>query len=486
MNSPSFTFLKLAEYKRGPKQGFRTFAIATFVLPSMVVLATACTPASQSGASGAGTAAGGPSSEWKEGYGGDTQAIEVVRQIESFCFRARSLRGAVLNSAMEAVDRNGQEVDVTSGLCQLIEKGELRVEMVEQPMVKGEPKDMANYPYEKPRRLEVKRAFWSDKSVVSDKREALLLHELVPLIGLDDTDYVRSTRLFVALSGLENRVTIESCDGKRIEAVFASGNAELLRFYSNHLGNRLCDPAMYVMKRHAAKKSLGEELTREVQSHYAWGVFTRIAAAKTHDEITEASAFLQKVFTEIPESLADWTPDTCQAIGELRPGHFRCGTIAQVIAGASPRLKYRHTPVTASLGLSEFDRASIVFMEMLDIRRQTFRTTQGNPLFNRSGNLSSAVVRAALEAQNWTLLMYLGQIQRRANPSAVASEVLLKDINFSSVKRNTVGDELTDEYDYPVIRKIGSCLESELRIYAAGILDGIRTDSLVCGTIDSI
>lgn len=456
------------------------------VLPA-VVLATACSPANQLNPAGGGTAAGGPSTEWKEGYGGDTQAIEVVREIEGICFRARKLRGAILNSAMEAVDRNGKSIDVISGLCKLIEQGELRIEMVDQPMVKGEPKDMANYPHEKPRRLEVKRSYWSSKSQnLSEKHEALLLHELVPLIGLEDADYVRSTRLMIALSGLDSRVTIESCDERRIEAVFSSGNTELLRQYMNFQGHRLCEPAMVVMKRHAPQKSLGEELTREMQNYFAWGIFSRIVAAKSQDEISEASAFLQKTFSMLPAALAEWTPDTCQAIGEVRTGHFRCGTMVQVVAGASLRLKYRNSPSSNSLGFAEFDRAAIVLMEMLNIRRGSLGSVDGNPLFTASGNVSPAVVASAMEAQNWTLLMYIGQIQRRVNPELLPSEVLLKDINFASVKRNTVGVDLTDGETFPSIRKIGGCMEMELRVYLAGLLDGLRTDSLVCGTTGAI
>jgi hypothetical protein len=455
------------------------------VVPAMI-LSTACNPAGGPGTSDVNTAAGGPSTEWKEGYGGDTQAIDVVRQIEGVCFRAKRLRGSVLNSAMEAIGRNGQPVDVVAGLCKLMEQGELRVEMVDQPVVKGEPKDMANYPYEKPRRLEVKRSYWSDKTIPSDKREALLLHELIPLIGLDDVDYVRSARLLVALNGVENRVLIEACDEKRIEAVYSSGNPDILRHYTNHLGFKLCEPAVAVMKRHASSKVFGEELTREMYHHYAWGIFGRIVKAASQDEIAEALGYMQKTFSVLEESLGEWTPDTCKDIGEVRAGHFRCGSMVHVVAGASPRLKYRLAKFPGSMGFSEFDRAAIMFMEMLDIRRKTLGTVEGNPLFSESGNLSQSVIQSAIEAQNWTLLMYLGQMQRRLNPTSPASAVLLKGMDFAAVKRNTVGDEINDEYVYPLIGQVGRCMDVEIKNYVSAILDGLRTDFLVCGTTDVI
>ncbi len=263
---------------RGPQWASCLSALAV----GMVVLTSACSPPNKE----TGSPASGPTSEWKEGYGGDSVAIEVVREIENICFRTRTMRKGILSSSLET------DKDVASEVCGLLEPNALRVEPIEQPMVNGVAKDAANFPSARPRRLEVKREYW--KSADPDKRLALLLHEILPLVGLEDADYVRSTRVLLALEAKVNRVTIVSCDEKRIEAMYAGGEAEFLRFYTRDFGANRCKEVIAVLKRHVAAGNFEEELRKDIQHYYVWGVFTELVRAKTSSDMDRAMGLLQE------------------------------------------------------------------------------------------------------------------------------------------------------------------------------------------------
>lgn len=459
-------------------------ALTTLMATLALGLTAACTPAANPGGltgTTSGGPSGGPSTDWKEGYGGDTLEIEVLREIEEICSQARELRPAVLNNALEAKDSNGQAVDVTNGLCGMMRQGELRIEIVDQPMVAGEHKDMANFPYEKPRRLQVKRAWWQDKKIPLEKRKALFLHELIPLMGLSDVDYVRSTRLLIALAARENRVAIVACDEKRIEAAFAGASSELLRSYSTYLGNQLCPPARDIMRRYLVSSNFGEELTVAIQHHFVWGSFQRMARAASFDEMALATRFLSESLDLLHDSLIPWSIETCNELGEIRPSQFRCGTMLDVIVGASPALKMRAAGSTTLSGLDFFDRAAVMLVKLMEARRAATQSVDGNPLFNSSGDVSRAILARTIEAQNWPLLMVLGKVHKKFELSQIPPHRLLLDLNFTEIRRNTVSDAAGSDLFDSRIRPVKGCTDEEVRNHATGVINGDRADLLVCG-----
>lgn len=123
--------------------------------------------------------------DWKEGYGGDSVALEALQIIDFTCLQARKLRPFLLRRAMET------DKDVAGLLCGLLHTGEPNIESILQPRVNGVDKDAANYPNTKPKRLEIKKAFWKDPAQTAEAKEKMILHKVMPLIGLTDNGYAR-------------------------------------------------------------------------------------------------------------------------------------------------------------------------------------------------------------------------------------------------------------------------------------------------------
>lgn len=439
------------------------------VLCLTVFSSVACSPPNKDG----GTTASGPTTEWKEGYGGDSIAIEIVRHIETICFRTRTMRKGILSSSLET------DKDIAAEICGLLEPNALSVEPIEQPMVNGVAKDGANYPNARPRRLEIKRSYWSASAI--DKREALILHEILPLIGLEDADYVRSTRMLLALEAKINRTTIASCDEKRIEALFAGGDADFLKFYTKDFGSNRCEQVINVLKRHVTAGNFEEELKRDIQHYYLWGVFTDLVRAKNLPEMDKVSGIIRSAMVSLPDAFRDWSNDTCHSITQDPEDRPRsCGGFLNVIAAASPRLKHMTGSLSSSSYDEDFIRASIQVMGM--VRSDYTWEISNNPLM-MNDQVSSKIVQSAIEGQNWMLLYFLGRLQRRLNPELRASDVLLKDINFRLVQSKAASAEISDGLYSPAIVPMNRCIPEEIRLHSAAILDGTEVYGLFCGSV---
>jgi hypothetical protein len=439
------------------------------VLAVSVLSAVACTPPNKDG----GTTASGPKTDWKEGYGGDSMAIEVVRHIETICFRTRTMRKSVLSSSLET------DKDVAAEICGLLEPKALSVEPIEQPMVNGVAKDAANYPNSRPRRFEIKRKFWTSTASSIEKREALILHEILPLIGLEDEDYVRSSRLLLALEAKMGRVTIASCDEKRIEAIYAAGESDFLKFYTKDLGANRCEQVVDVLQRHVTSNGFEGELRADLQHFYIWGVFTDLVRAKTIPEMEKLSEMIRMALIRLPDAFGKWSQGACHLVAQVPEGFAKsCGGFLNVIAGASARLKFATMDISATAVDASFDRATL----------QIIGTVKSDPTWAFSNNpllvneqVSVSIVQSAIEGQNWLTLYVLGRLQHRLNSELRPSDVLLKDINFRAVQKNAPTSLISDGVHSPLVAPMSRCLPEEIRMHAASVLDGLETPGLICG-----
>lgn len=439
------------------------------VLVLSVFSALACTPPNKDG----GTTGSGPSTEWKEGYGGDSMAIEVVRHIETICFRTRTMRKTILSSSLET------EKDVAAEICGLLEPKALSVEPVKQPMVNGVEKDAANYPNSRPRRLEVKRSFWTAAASDNKKREALILHELMPLIGLEDEDLVRSSRILLALEAKIGRVTIASCDKKRIEAIYAAGDSDFLKFYTKDFGANSCEQVVDVLQRHTIANGFEGELRTDLQHFYIWGLFTALVRAKTPPEMDKLSAMIRVAMARLPDAFGKWSAGACSLIGvvpENRPK--TCGNFLNVIAGASARLKFATMDIGATAVDESFERAAIQVLGI--VGAEAAWTYTSSPLLDNH-HVSTSIVQSAIEGQNWTTLYFLGRLQRRLNSEVRPSDVLLKDMNFRAVQNNAPSAAIGDGVYNPLLAPMSRCKPEEIRMHAASVLDGAEIPNLSCG-----
>jgi hypothetical protein len=438
------------------------------VLAVTVLSAVACTPPNKDG----GTTAAGPKTEWKEGYGGDSMAIEVVRHIETICFRTRTMRKAILSSSLET------DKDVAAEICGLLEPKALSVEPIEQPMVNGVPKDAANYPNSRPRRFEIKRTFWTSTASDIDKREALILHEILPLIGLEDADYVRSSRLLLALEAKMGRVTIASCDEKRIEAIYAAGESEFLKFYTKDFGANRCEQVVDVLQRHVTSNVFEGELRADLQHFYIWGVFTELVRAKTIPEMEKLSEMIRIALIRLPDAFGKWSQGSCNLIAQAPEDVPKgCGGFLNVLAGASARLKFATMDISATAVDESFERAAL---QVLGTVRAEPTWAHNNPLFVNE-QVSSSIVQSAIEGQNWLTLYFLGRLQRGLNNEQRPSDVLLRDINFRAVQKNAPTSFISEGVHSPLVVPMSRCLPEEIRMHAASVLDGLEIPGLSCG-----
>jgi hypothetical protein len=442
------------------------FLIPIFTLS--IFSSVGCSPPNKDG----GPAVSGPTTDWKEGYGGDSMAIEVVRHIETICFRTRTMRKTILSSALET------EKDVSAEICGLLDKGELSVQPIDQPMVNGVEKDAANYPRARPRRLEIKRSFWTATANDIAAREALTLHEILPLIGLDDADYVRSSRLLLALEAKIGRVTIASCDEKRIEAVYAAGDGEFLKFYTRDLGSNRCEQVVNVLAKHVVSNSFEGELGTDLQHFYIWGIFMELVRAKTPSEMEKLAEMLRVSIVRLPDAFSKWSQGTCHLIAHVPENRPKtCGGFLNVIVGASPTLKFNTMEVSATTVDDSFDRAALQTLGLLQVE-PTLAHSKNPVLVN--DQLSSSIVQSAIEGQNWLILYYLGHLQRRFNSELRPSDVLLRDINFLAVRKNSPTEAFKDGVNSSKVVPLNRCLPEEIRLHAASILDGLQMPNLVC------
>lgn len=444
------------------------------VLCFSIFTAAACTPPNKEG----GASTSGPATDWKEGYGGDSLAIEIVRHIEKICFRTRAMRIGILSSSLAT------QKDLAKEVCGLLEPNALIVEPLDQPMVKGIAKDAVNYPNARPRRLEVKRSYWASTASDIDKRDGLILHEILPLIGLEDADYVRSTRMLVALQAGINQVTIASCDEKRIEAIYSAGNIDFLKLYTKNLGASRCEYAIDVLQKHVAADNFESELKFDLGHYYLWGVFTELARAKTAPDREKISTLMRKAILRLPGAFNQWSQDTCHWVAEVPDTSPKsCGNFFNVIAGASARLKYLTAESDREADAYSFERATIQVFEMVYMADKS--ELFNNPLLVNK-QVAPSIVRSAIEGQNWRTLFFLGDLQRRLNPDFRPSEALLTEMNFRSVQANAPTSYVKDGMYSPLVVPLKSCLPEEIRVHSALILDGTVVSRLRCGTNGSI
>lgn len=439
------------------------------VLAVIVFSAVACSPPNKDG----GPTAAGPTTDWKEGYGGDSMAIEVVRHIETICFRTRAMRKSILSSSLQT------DKDVSAEICGLLEPKVLSVEPIEQPMVNGVAKDAANYPNSRPRRLEIKRSYWTATASSIDKREALILHEILPLIGLEDADYVRSSRLLLALDAKMGRVTIASCDEKRIEAIYAAGESDFLKFYTKDFGANRCEQVVDVLRKHVTSNGFEGELRTDLQHFYIWGLFTELVRAKTIPEMEKVSEMIRIALLRLPDAFGNWSQGACHLVVQVSESLPKsCGGFLNVIAGASARLKFATMDLGATALDDSFERAALQVLGT--VRTDPTRTFPNNPLVVNE-QVSSSVVQSAIEGQNWLTLYFLGRLQRNLNTELRPSEVLLRDINFRAVQKNAPSSFISDGVYSPLVVPMSRCLPDEIRMHAAAILDGMEVFNLSCG-----
>lgn len=435
----------------------------------MMLAIAACTPPPQGGSGAAGTATTG---DWKEGYGGDSVALEAVRIIERVCFRSRSFRQNMLKAALET------DKDVSGAICDLLKTGELIVESVPQPVVNGIKKDAANYPYQKPRRLEIKNSYWSDLNTTDEAREELLLHELKPLIGLEDKDLVRSRRMKVMLDmnrGLMHEVT---CDASTIEALFAGATLEGLRYVAKELGLIGCEAGLKVIEKHSNNGSFELVLKTEIQQSYAIGLF--LGLVRVHDE--GSSRRSQGLFLEaarrLPYMLTPFSKSMCSLYSEGMRDRKTCSGILNYMIGAG--VAQKRVATSASLSIYDFDRVALVLISQM----QASGDKRLISLFTGDdGNVNQELVKSAIRVHNWSQLRLLGIIQRELNSEEKASRVLLRGINWQVLLDEILLQAF--ESNDPRILQYKSCAPINAQEHAAAVLDGIY-GALDCGGIQSI
>ncbi len=389
----------------------------------MMLAIAACTPPPQGG-SGAGTATTG---DWKEGYGGDSVALEAVRIIERVCFRSRGFRQNMLKAALET------DKDVSGSICDLLKKGELIVESVPQPVVNGIKKDAANYPYQRPRRLEIKNSYWNDVNTTDEAREEILLHELKPLIGLEDKDLVRSRRMKLILDINRGQMQEVACEAPSIEAMFAGASVDSARFVAKELGLAGCEVGMKIIEKRSNDGSFDLMLRTEIQQSYAMGLFAGLV--RIHDE--EASRRSQNLFVESSKTLSNmfspFSKTMCGLYTEGTRDRKTCVGLLNYMVGAS--VAQKRSATTASLSIYDFDRVAMVLISQMQASGDKHVITM---FLGEDGNVDRELVKAAVRVQNWAQLRILGIIQREVNPKAVASSVLLQGINWQSLLDETL------------------------------------------------
>lgn len=434
----------------------------------MMLAIAACTPPPQGG-SGAGSATTG---DWKEGYGGDSVALEAVRMIERVCFRSRSFRQNMLKAALET------DKDVSGAICDLLKRGELNIEAVAQPVVNGQKKDAANYPHQRPRRLEIKESYWTDVNTTDDAREELLLHELKPLIGLEDKDLVRSRRMKMIMDINRGQMHEVACEAPAIEAMFAGASAESARFIAKELGLFGCETGLKVIEKRSSDGSFDLMFRSEVQQSYAMGLFWGLV--RIHDE--EASRRTQALFVESAKKLSNmfspFSKPMCGLYTEGTRDRKTCVGLLSYMIGAS--VAQKRTATTASLSVYDFDRVGMVLISQM----QAAGDRQVTSMFlGGDGNVDRELVKAAVRVQNWPQLRILGIIQREVNPNQKASEVLLSGLNWQSLLDETFLQAF-ESNDTRVIQ-FRSCSPVDAEVHVSGVLDG-SYGSLDCSDTQKI
>jgi hypothetical protein len=426
--------------------------------PLMSVLAmslalSACSP------KGDGSGAGTPvSTEWKEGYGGDSIALEAVHVIEQMCSNTKILRQDLLKRSMET------KVEVSDSICDLLKPGQLVIESIKQPKVGGIDKDAANYPTARPRRLEIKAGYWTSLTTSAEARDKLVLHELLPLIGIEDTDYVRSTRLMIAIQTARRLAPEISCDPRRIEAVLSGADMDIARFVGRETGLLRCRSSIDVLTAYKPLKSDDENIRSETAQALAFGAF--IGAVQSFDvvDLEQFEDFFIALIGSVPEALGNWSPGLCSQDGARDlPNSNICGGLMEFVFGATPEQK--SLIVAKSNQTLDFDRATMNFLNRMVASPKLMAG------FIEDGRINQALAKAAIRSQNWMPLMMLGAVHRALKLPGRASVVILQGISWPEILHDGAQiPRLPGDRGFRV--DYNSCSTADIRSHAETTLDG--------------
>ncbi len=397
-------------------------------------------------------------SEWKEGYGGDSIALEVKDIIETTCFQSRKLRPYLIRRALET------EKDIADSICNLLNTGELIIESVDQPMVNGVAKDAANYPDARPRRMQIKKEWWKSPDTTAEKKEQVVLHELSPLIGLGDKDYVRSSRLQSALASLRGQTTAEiSCERSRLLALFAGAQNFHGRWLSLELGMLKCKSAMEVFFDTAKNETFETAMQLDIVHAYLLGLLMGVTRTTDARQIKEFETIFIESLVRLPDSLANWSPAMCQLASEEPSTARECGNIVELLFGATMRQRIFFGGAEDARPI-DFTRAS--YGLIIKIAESTEKSL-ADVLVVR-GNVDPLLAEAAIRSQSWPHLAFLGNLQRSFQPGQKASIKMLSTINWRNVIKAAHLNARVD-FREPAIT---SCVPDGLRQQATAIIDG--------------
>lgn len=422
---------------------------------ALLITISACTPAPQGGSGTGNTTATG----WKEGYGGDSIALEAVRIIEKVCFRVQGLRKPLLQRALNT------DKDIAGPLCDLLKPNELVIESVDQPKVNGIDKDAANYPDARPRRLEIKKAYWPNPKVSDDAREELLLHELLPLVGLEDKDYVRSSRLRIALQATGGRFLDLRCEAAQIQAILAGANPDLIRHYSRELGKMNCREALEILREHRANKTFDPDTLVDLQHGYTLGIFLSMARSMDDQLIAKAEMLFMESALALDSTFSYWSPDLCREMGSKLRKQQRCGGLAEYMVGASRTQKLIVT--IDERGAFDFDRAALMLMHKL---RGTRSSKIINGFLQAGSRVDADIVKAAIRTQNWAALNFLGLLQRDINSLEEPSALLLQNISWVELLESAIRLGLDSED--PNLQHLHMCAPANLLQHSEFVING--------------
>ncbi len=415
-----------------------------------------CVAAPPSNGAGPGAAT---TTEWKEGYGGDSIAIEVRSMIETTCFQARKLRPYLIRRALET------EKDVADAICNLLNTGELIIESVDQPTVGGIGKEAANYPDARPRRMQVKKEWWSSPSTTHEAKEKVILHELTPLIGLGDKDYVRSSRLQIALASFRGSTQSETvCDRSRLLSQYAGAPAKLGHWLSRELGIIKCRTAMDILVDTATNDTFEGATQIDFAHAYIIGVVTGVT--RTHDprSIKEFETVFMEALVRLPDSLAFFSTPICEMIsGEEDYGGITCGNVVEFLFGARMHQKML---IAGDGDVRPFDFVRASYGLILRISESSERSL-ADALIER-GNVDPVLVEAAVRSHSWAHLAFLGKLQRSLHPEHKPSHRLISRVNW---KKAITESQLDKQIDYRDSGK-ALCVPDGFMKQAIAVLDG--------------
>lgn len=438
--------------------------IQFFVLVMLLALG-ACIQAPPA-ATTPGNAATTTSTGWKEGYGGDSIALEAFHMVEAACFSSRKLKPYLIERALET-DKN-----VADSICNLLNTGELNIESVKQPNVDGVDKDAANYPNVRPRRLEIKKDFWKDANTTVETKEKMLLHEILPLVGLGDKDYVRSTRLQVAIMASRGADAGEvQCARNRIYAQLSGAPPMLMRGVSRALGELQCRIAIPIFADTALTESFADGVLRDSSHSFLLGAITGLVRTLDEREIRSFETLFVDAYSRLPFALDEMSAATCGTLLETEDLRTSCGAITEFLFGATLRQKKRLAGENGSA--IDFDRASLsLAVRLRELAEQGVET--GLITKNTGGrDVNIELIKSAVRSQNWLHLEFLGLVHRSLHSAPRSAEKLTRNFNWKAML--ALAEASTPNFAASAPFSVMLCTPDSFRDQVNAILDGDRS-----------